>query len=46
MAVFVMKASLSNKEKWLPCLQVGRLANYIRLRVGNIVTSVTTDRFN
>lgn len=41
-----MKASLSNKEKWLLCSQVGRLANLIRLGVGNIIRSVTTDRFN
>lgn len=45
MAVFLMKASLSNKEKWLLCLQVGRPANLIRLRVCNIIRSVTTDRF-
>lgn len=46
MAVFLMKASLSNKEKWLLRLQVGRLANLIRLGVCNIIRSVTTDRFN
>lgn len=46
MAMFLMKASLSNKEKWLLCLQVSRLANLIRLGVCNIIRSVTTDRFN
>lgn len=42
MAVLLMEASLSNKEKWLLCSQVGRPANLIRLRVGNIIRSVTT----